>query len=74
MTGIDASGYELLLDDMVFEVNELLTASRDASSERRLALVEVAAIIRNKIIAFDVDPSIFRQPLLDLDRLLVKGS
>ena len=63
----DASTYENALQDMLFELNELLTEYSDAGEEAKRALMHVRGIIKNKFFAFELERPELTGPLADPD-------
>ena len=63
----DASTYENALQDMLFELNELLIEYSDAGEEAKRALMHVGGIIKNKFYAFELDRPELKGPLADPD-------
>ena len=63
----DASTYENALQDMLFELNELLAEYSDAGEEAKRALMHVGGIVRNKFVAFELEKPELTGPLADPD-------
>ena len=63
----DASTYENALQDMLFELNELLAEYSDAGEEAKRALMHVGGIIKNKFFAFEIEKPELTGPIADPD-------
>ena len=63
----DAPTYEFALQDMIFELNELMTEHSAALEEVKRALMHVGGIVKNKFVAFEVDKPALTGPIADPD-------
>lgn len=62
---VDASTYEYALQDMVFELNELMMENCTADNETKVALMHVGRIIRNKFETFELSEPKLTGPLAE---------
>jgi hypothetical protein len=70
----NADSYRYMLQDMVFELNELMVEHQSSPSDVRAAIMNFAGIVRRKFVSFEIEEPALSGPISEPDIWVARGA